>query len=88
MAFLPVFWAMPTEMLSKSKAAVAVGMINALASLAGFTGPYAFGFLRAETGSFVAGFAVLMLCAVAAAILVVLVPATGHARVPKSIRST
>jgi len=59
-AFLPVFWAIPTEILSDSKAAVAVGTINALASLAGFAGPYAFGYLRAETGSFVAGFAVLM----------------------------
>ena len=68
MAFLPVFWAIPTEILSDSKAAVAVGTINALASLAGFAGPYAFGYLRAETGSFVAGFAVLMCCAIAAGV--------------------
>ncbi len=66
MAFLPVFWAIPTEILSGSKAAVAVGTINALASLAGFAGPYAFGYLRAETGSFVAGFVLLMFCALAA----------------------
>ena len=46
MAFLPVFWAIPTEILSGSKAAVAVGTINALASLAGFAGPYAFGYLQ------------------------------------------
>jgi MFS transporter, ACS family, tartrate transporter len=63
MAFLPVFCAIPTEILSDSKAAFAVGTINALASLAGFAGPYAFGYLRVETGSFVAGFAVLMCCA-------------------------
>jgi sugar phosphate permease len=75
MAFLPVFWAIPTEILSDSKAAVAVGTINALASLAGFAGPYAFGYLRAETGSFSAGFAVLMLCALAAAVLMLLTPA-------------
>ena len=68
-AFLPVFWAIPTEILTDSKAAVAVGTINALASLAGFAGPYAFGYLRAETGSFVAGFVVLMFCALAAGIL-------------------
>ena len=88
LAFLPVFWAIPMEILSDSTAAVAVGTINALASLAGFAGPYAFWYLHAETGSFVAGFAVLMFSALAAAILVVLVPVTGHARVPKSIRST
>jgi hypothetical protein len=46
MAFLPVFWAIPTEMLSESTAAVAVGTINALASLADFAGPHAFGFFR------------------------------------------
>jgi sugar phosphate permease len=75
MAFLPVFWAIPTEILSDSKAAVAVGTINALASLAGFAGPYALGYLRAETGSFVGGFVVLMFCAFAAGILMLLTPA-------------
>src|SRR5206468_12005012 len=87
MAFLPVFWAMPTEMLSESTAAVAVGTINALASLAGFAGPYAFGYLRAETGSFVAGFVVLMFCALAAGILMLLTPAT-QSRGPKSVTSS
>jgi MFS transporter, ACS family, tartrate transporter len=75
MAFLPVFWAIPTEILTGSNAAVAVGTINALASLAGFAGPYAFGYLRAETGSFVAGFFALMFCAIAAGILMLLTPA-------------
>ena len=74
-AFLPVFWAIPTEILSGSRAAVVVGTINALASLAGFAGPYAFGYLRTETGSFVAGFAVLMFCAVATGIFVLFTPA-------------
>jgi ACS family tartrate transporter-like MFS transporter len=75
MAFLSAFWAIPTEILSESTAAVAVGMINALASVAGFAGPYAFGYLHTRTGSLVAGFAVLMFCALAAAILMLLTPA-------------
>jgi MFS family permease len=87
MAFLPVFWAIPTEILSDSKAAVAVGTINALASLAGFAGPYAFGYLRAETGSFVAGFVVLVFCALAAGILMLLTPA-AQSRRPKSVTSS
>jgi sugar phosphate permease len=87
MAFLPVFWAIPTEILSDSKAAVAVGTINALASLAGFAGPYAFGYLRAETGSFVAGFVVLIFCALAAGILMLLTPA-AQSRDPKSVTSS
>ena len=87
MAFLPVFWAIPTEILCDSKAAVAVGTINALASLAGFAGPYAFGYLRAETGSFVAGFVVLMFCALAAGILMLLTPA-AQSRGPQSVTSS
>jgi cyanate permease len=56
-------------------------MINALASFAGFAGPYVFGYLESETGSFVAGFAVLMFCALAAAALMLLTPvARPHPR--------
>jgi MFS transporter, ACS family, tartrate transporter len=87
MAFLPVFWAIPTEILTDSRAAVAVGTINALASLAGFAGPYAFGYLRADTGSFVAGFVVLIFCAVAAGFLMLLTPA-AQSRSTRSITST
>lgn len=88
LAFLPVFWAIPTEILSDAKAAVAVGTINALASVAGFAGPYAFGYLHTRTGSFTAGFAVLMLCAFAAAIFMLLTPATAHRRVSESLASS
>jgi ACS family tartrate transporter-like MFS transporter len=81
MAFLPAFWAIPTEILSESTAAVAVGMINAIASIAGFAGPYAFGYLHTRTGSLAAGFIVLVCCALAAANLMLLTPATTHPRV-------
>jgi nitrate/nitrite transporter NarK len=72
---------------SDSKAAVAEGTINALASLAGLAEPYAFGYLRAETGSFVGGFVVLMFCALAAGILMLLTPA-AQSRDPKSVISS
>jgi nitrate/nitrite transporter NarK len=88
MAFLPVFWAIPTEILSESTAAVAVGMINALASVAGFAGPYAFGYLHTQTGSFTVGFAILMLCAVTAAIFMLLTPAAAPRRVSESLASS
>jgi nitrate/nitrite transporter NarK len=78
LAFLPPFWAIPTEILSESTAAVAVGMINAIASVAGFAGPYVFGYLHTRTGSLVAGFAVLTCCALAAANLMLLTPAPRH----------
>ena len=51
-AYLPTFWAIPTEILSQSAAAAAVGMINAVASVAGFAGPHLFGYLNARTDHF------------------------------------
>jgi nitrate/nitrite transporter NarK len=39
-AHLPTFWAIPTEILGQTAAAAAVGMINAVGSVAGFAGPY------------------------------------------------
>src|SRR6202167_2528358 len=64
-AFLPVFWAMPSEILSESAAAAGVGMVNAVGSVAGFAGPYAFGYLNSRTGSFSYGLVLMMVCAVA-----------------------
>jgi ACS family tartrate transporter-like MFS transporter len=74
LAFLPAFWAIPTEILSESAAAAAVGMINAVASVAGFAGPYAFGYLYTRTGSLSYGFALMMASAFTAAILILLTP--------------
>src|SRR5208283_2293725 len=51
-AYLATFWAIPTEILSQSAAAAAVGTINALGSIAGFAGPYLFGYLNTRMGSF------------------------------------
>jgi ACS family tartrate transporter-like MFS transporter len=70
LAFLPVFWAIPTEIMSASSAAAAVGMINAIGSIAGFLGPYAFGYLRTRTGSFSCGLAVIAVTALAAGMLI------------------
>jgi MFS family permease len=74
-AFLPVFWAMPSEILSESAAAAGVGMINAVASVAGFAGPFIFGYLNSWTGSFSSGLGLMMLCAVASGLLVLRAPA-------------
>jgi len=78
-AFLPVFWAMPSEILSDSAAAAGVGMVNAVGSLAGFAGPYVFGYLASRTGSFTYGFAVMMVCIAAGGWLVLQAP---EARLP------
>jgi MFS family permease len=73
-AYLPVLWSIPTEYLSKSAAAAAVGMINALGSIPGFLGPYLFGYLSTKTGSFTPGLAVLMSTALTGGLLILWVP--------------
>jgi ACS family tartrate transporter-like MFS transporter len=76
-AYLPTFWAIPTEILTRSGAAAAVGVINAVGSIAGFAGPYLFGYLNTRTGSFSTGLALMMLSALAAALLILRIP-RGH----------
>jgi MFS family permease len=77
-AYLPTFWAIPTEILGQSAAAAAVGMINALGSVAGFAGPYAFGYLHTRTGSYSYGLALMMLSALAGGLLILCTPARAQ----------
>jgi len=81
-AFLPVFWAMPTELLSESAAAAAVGTINAVASIAGFAGPYGFGYLNTRTGSVTSGLTLMMVAAWVGAVLVLRAPETRRSPSP------
>jgi nitrate/nitrite transporter NarK len=80
-AYLPTFWAIPTELLSQSAAAAAVGMVNAVGSAAGFAGPYLFGYLNTRTGSFSYGLALMMVSAVAGGLLIQCTPRSGRALV-------
>ena len=73
-AYLPALWAMPTELLCKSAAAASVGMINAVGSVAGFAGPYLFGYMNTKFGSFLYGLTVLALSSLAAGLLVLRIP--------------
>ena len=69
-AYLPVFWAVPTELLGQTAAARAVGMINGVGSVAGFVGPYLFGYLNAQTGSFSTGLFLIALSAAAGGVMI------------------
>ena len=51
-AFHPAFWAIPTELLSESAAAGAIGFINSVGNLGGFVGPFIVGLFVAKTKSF------------------------------------
>jgi MFS transporter, ACS family, tartrate transporter len=55
-AFYPVFWAIPTLMLSESAAAATFGLINSVGQLGGFAGPYIIGLLNLRTHSLTASF--------------------------------
>jgi len=73
-AYLPALWAIPTEYLCKSAAAASIGMINAVGSIAGFAGPYLFGYMNTKFGSFSYGLTVLAITSIAAGLLVLRVP--------------
>jgi len=80
-AYLPTFWAIPTEILSQSAAAAAVGMINSVGSAAGFAGPHVFGYLNTRMGSFVYGLTLMMVSALAGGLLILSAPRSAHAPV-------
>src|SRR4029077_5644369 len=54
-AFHPAFCAVPTEFLSESAAAAAIGLINSVGNLGGFFGPLSMGYLVSRTRSFNVG---------------------------------
>jgi ACS family tartrate transporter-like MFS transporter len=53
------FWAMPTVLLSGTAAAAGIAFINSVGNLGGFCGPYIIGVMRASTGQFKGGLAVV-----------------------------
>jgi len=75
LAALPVFWTLPTAVLSGSAAAAGIAVINSIGNLSGFFGPYAMGWIKDATGSFTGG---LLLIAALALVAMVIVLALGH----------
>ena len=78
-SYLPTFFAIPTETLSQSAAAAAVGMINSFGSVAGFAGPYLFGYLHARTGSFSYGLAGMAVAALVGGTMILRAPRSMNA---------
>jgi nitrate/nitrite transporter NarK len=62
LAYLPIFWAIPTEILSDTAAAGALGVASTIANIAGFFGPSAFGYLHTRTGSLASGYTAMAVC--------------------------
>ncbi|HEX7011778.1 MAG TPA: MFS transporter [Steroidobacteraceae bacterium] len=53
-ASLPVFWTLPTAMLSGTAAAAGIALVNSIGNIGGFMGPYLVGYVKGATGSFAA----------------------------------
>ena len=77
-AYLSTFWAIPTELLSHAEAATAVGVINSVGSIAGFVGPYVFGYVYTRTGaSFSLGLRFVMFAVLAAGLMILRIAKTS-----------
>lgn len=72
------FWSIPASFLTTTAAAGAIAMINSIGNLGGFAGPYAMGFIRDVTGSFNGGIVFLVVCLLAAAVLIMLLRKAGE----------
>jgi MFS transporter, ACS family, tartrate transporter len=55
LAILPIFWTLPSALLSGAAAAGAIALINSLGNIGGFAGPFLIGWIRDATGSFTWG---------------------------------
>jgi MFS transporter, ACS family, tartrate transporter len=83
-AYLSTFWAIPTEIMSHAEAAKAVGLINSVGSVAGFAGPYIFGYVYTRTGaSFSWGLRLVMIAVVIAGLMILRIP-----KAPKTANET
>ncbi|KGD87977.1 MFS transporter [Achromobacter sp. RTa] len=66
----PVFWGIPTAMMSGAGAAAAIALINSVGNLAGFVSPYVIGFLKDSTGQLLPGMIMLACALVGGAVIV------------------
>lgn len=67
--YVSIFWAVPSAMLTGTAAAAGLALINAVANIGSFAGPYAVGWVKDVTGSFSAGIVALGLGPLLAAVI-------------------
>src|ERR1700739_4243001 len=73
LAFVTSFWAIPSAFLGESAGAASTGLINCIALMGGFAGPYLTGPLTARSHSFHSSFICMMLAALVAGVAVLIV---------------
>jgi sugar phosphate permease len=69
--YVTVFWAVPSSMLTGPAAAAGLALINAVANLGSFAGPYFVGWIKDHTGSFTLGIVALGVGPLLAAVAVI-----------------
>ncbi|MDE1939321.1 MAG: MFS transporter [Alphaproteobacteria bacterium] len=77
-ACVTVFWVLPTRFLGGTAAAGGIALINSIANLGGFCGPYVVGWLKAHTGDYAAGMAAMAFCMILAAVMVLVLGRAMH----------
>jgi MFS transporter, ACS family, tartrate transporter len=73
LAFVSSFWSIPAAFLGESAGAASTGLINCVAMMGGFVGPFLVGALSARSHSFHSSFAYMMLAAFVAGTAILLV---------------
>ena len=68
------FWALPGEFLTGFSAAAGIGLINSVANLGGFVGPYSIGVISGWTGGIYRGLALAGIPLLFSAMLLLLLP--------------
>jgi MFS family permease len=74
------FWALPGEFLTGFSAAAGIGLINSVANLGGFVGPYAIGVMSGWAGGIYGGLALAGIPLLVSATLLVLLPRRAQVR--------
>jgi MFS transporter, ACS family, tartrate transporter len=69
-AALPVFWTLPTALLTGAAGAGAIALVNSIGNTGGYVGPALMGYLKDTTGEHTAGLLVLAGSLLGAAVLV------------------
>ncbi|HEV2112200.1 MAG TPA: MFS transporter [Gammaproteobacteria bacterium] len=76
---IPVFWAVPAELLPADAAAVGFALINSVGACAGAVAPYVMGLIKTSTGSMAFGLYAVSGCLLLGAILMVISVPRSHA---------
>lgn len=77
---LPIVWTMASAFLSGAAAAGGIALVNTLAQVGGFVGPWVVGIIRDRTGSFAIALAVLAAAALVAAVIALMLQDDERAR--------